>query len=752
MTNKNIILFIQIDHQTNQIIVKSENNIFSEKKSFLVFDNNEIMISNDQPIDNSINILETKEKEIEYNGKQYKLTQEELFTIYLSLLLDEIEKNYIVSDIQIQNENKQFDKIKQLLGFNEQLPEQEYKQIDEIITHNNIYKKFKHQIERMQQIMKERNDTKHPELLNLNPNKEFSETKLQEIKSQLTCKERTKYKLYELNDNYCLFLSSTYFESINDFKNLEFATRRALNNTEKFHYNPIPLTTEIRHLFPNVETLFIYDINNYESFEEDKRIIKRFCVHPISTLQFNDLSETKKQQLIFKTIYFNKEDRIYFRSSIPKYVNEIAPNTFENYFLQSFELPSNITRIGNNCFKNCLSLKSISIPSTMTSLEKELFSHCSYLTRIELPNTLTSIGEKCFSCCVHLSSIKIPSSVEFIGRRVFSGCTSLTSLTIGKQWKLHGNRLFNNWNGLLIGVEIPSSVKEINQKEVEITPLEHFDIPENIYKIYDYCFEDCYSLKTTNILSTVKYIGKNAFKFCTKLETQHSLRKKEEIKSKPMIKEVELTLLEEWSETKFKEVIFDTEYCDWADGTSTFFERILNKERLLFLIEDINNCIFGGYINNIIDKYFFNQNGWICGEGINDINAFVFSLRSKDQNKIPSKHSIIDKDGRWAFNLFQNQNDNMFVFGRGYDILMKYENDLKQCCCIQSSFDYNWKKSVLIENENDSDRFVPKRLQVFQMNENNGRKLLKNTISLEEWFEGILENKNINELYHFLFV
>ena len=45
---------------TELAISKLENNIFSEKKAFLVFDNNEIMISNDQTIDNSINILETK--------------------------------------------------------------------------------------------------------------------------------------------------------------------------------------------------------------------------------------------------------------------------------------------------------------------------------------------------------------------------------------------------------------------------------------------------------------------------------------------------------------------------------------------------------------------------------------------------------------------------------------------------------------------------------------------------------------------
>ena len=115
-------LSLEINHQSNQIVVKSNNIIFSEKKSFLVFDKNEIIIGEEN--ENTINILETKEREIKYNQKQYKLTQQELLVIYLELILNEIEKNYIIKDIQIQNENNQFEKVIQLLGFNEKLPQQ----------------------------------------------------------------------------------------------------------------------------------------------------------------------------------------------------------------------------------------------------------------------------------------------------------------------------------------------------------------------------------------------------------------------------------------------------------------------------------------------------------------------------------------------------------------------------------------------------------------------------------------------------
>ena len=61
-TQFDIILTINIEQQTNQIVVKSNNIIFSKKKATILFNNNEITICNDENNDNSINILETKEK------------------------------------------------------------------------------------------------------------------------------------------------------------------------------------------------------------------------------------------------------------------------------------------------------------------------------------------------------------------------------------------------------------------------------------------------------------------------------------------------------------------------------------------------------------------------------------------------------------------------------------------------------------------------------------------------------------------
>ena len=46
--------------------------------------------------------------------------------------------------------------------------------------------------------------------------------------------------------NYCLFIASRWFETIEDFINVEKGCKRFLGNTTKFFYNPIPLTEQTR--------------------------------------------------------------------------------------------------------------------------------------------------------------------------------------------------------------------------------------------------------------------------------------------------------------------------------------------------------------------------------------------------------------------------------------------------------------------------------------------------------------------------
>ena len=148
----------------------------------------------------------------------------------------------------------------------------------------------------MKQLMKETNDQSHPELFNMNPNDVYTETKLEEIKKQLNCKERTKYKLYSLDDNYCLFLASMNFTSIDDFINLEMATPRALNNTSKFFYNPISLTSTTRTFFDNLQTLHIYKDDD-SLFENDPKIINRVYIPPVSYKEHCSFPRKFKQKV-----------------------------------------------------------------------------------------------------------------------------------------------------------------------------------------------------------------------------------------------------------------------------------------------------------------------------------------------------------------------------------------------------------------------------------------------------------------------
>ena len=62
-----------------------------------------------------------------------------------------------------------------------------------------------------------------------------------------------------------------------------------------------------------------------------------------------------------------------------------------------------------------------------------------------------------------------------------------------------------------------------------------------------------------------------------------------------------LNILEE-TKLEYEEVIFDSECCDWRQQNSTFDERIIGKQNLIFLIEDDKGNKFGGFISSKIEK------------------------------------------------------------------------------------------------------------------------------------------------------
>ena len=129
-----------------------------------------------------------------------------------------------------------------------------------------------------------------------------------------------------------------------------------------------------------------------------------------------------------------------------------------------------------------------------------------YYTNVNgIPLQIKDLDYQCFSNC-GLVSLEIPSQVTYIGQQCFDRCQSLQSLKIGKKWTLHGNRLFNN-ETRLCSVQLPENIKQINGEMIKITPLTSYEIADNVIVLDKYCFDNCKSLSSITIPSSLKYIS-----------------------------------------------------------------------------------------------------------------------------------------------------------------------------------------------------------------------------------------------------
>ena len=76
-----------------------------------------------------------------------------------------------------------------------------------------------------------------------------------------------------------------------------------------------------------------------------------------------------------------------------------APWSSFNAEIQTVEIRSGVTTIGQQAFYDCTGLTGITIPSGVTSIGRYAFRGCSGLTGITLPSSVTGIGYDAFSGC-----------------------------------------------------------------------------------------------------------------------------------------------------------------------------------------------------------------------------------------------------------------------------------------------------------------------------------------------------------------
>ena len=70
----------------------------------------------------------------------------------------------------------------------------------------------------------------------------------------------------------------------------------------------------------------------------------------------------------------------------------------------------------------------------------------------------------------------------------------------------------------------------------------------------------------------------------------------------------QINQIEEWCGLKAKQIIFDSDICEWDVVTSTFDAHIMNKPNIAILIKHEKGFYYGGFMYHPIDKYeYFNE-------------------------------------------------------------------------------------------------------------------------------------------------
>lgn len=112
--------------------------------------------------------------------------------------------------------------------------------------------------------------------------------------------------------------------------------------------------------------------------------------------------------------------------SIPEGIKSIGNNAFENCSsLKLINIPDSVSDIGDNAFLNCSNLNNVKFGQGLKTIGKSAFKYCSNLNAADLPESLTTIKDNAFYCCSAMESIYIPIGCVEFGKNVIANCSNL---------------------------------------------------------------------------------------------------------------------------------------------------------------------------------------------------------------------------------------------------------------------------------------------------------------------------------------
>ncbi|MCL2323723.1 MAG: leucine-rich repeat domain-containing protein, partial [Oscillospiraceae bacterium] len=217
---------------------------------------------------------------------------------------------------------------------------------------------------------------------------------------------------------------------------------------------------------------------------------------------------------------------------LPKSLKKLGSNAFTLSGVRDVIVQSEIDEMGTDVFSECNRLTSLAFYEGVNNIGDKFAFKCANLKYVRLPETILYIGKNAFEGSIYIKnnaidknifldrnglsgSIAIPEGIVAIAGGAFYSNNSITSITLPKTLKTIGSRAF--CNSSLKSIHIPEGVEFIEEGAFAYCDsLEEIFWDGEIYKICDNAFYGCDELTRIPLLKT-KYIGKNAFNGCTKL-------------------------------------------------------------------------------------------------------------------------------------------------------------------------------------------------------------------------------------------
>lgn len=224
---------------------------------------------------------------------------------------------------------------------------------------------------------------------------------------------------------------------------------------------------------------------------------------------------------------------------LPSTITEIKENAFkqcsELEIVQFSDNPSNFKAIGKAAFVDCMNLTSFGVGSSFSfptttdniSIGNQVFMNCEKLTNIgNFTIKVTSLGTEAFSGCIALNNPNIllscsNTNMKVLPKNCFYNCTGLTSIKLNKVIKTIDDYAFYHCTSLKkVEIDGANAISAVNSSAFQnCEALESFTFrTTNGNNIGSNAFDGCKNLVSVDNMKTVSTIGSKAFAACEKLE------------------------------------------------------------------------------------------------------------------------------------------------------------------------------------------------------------------------------------------